>query len=355
VSRPSPLASTLIVIVLTLTLALAGCSGFGTYPHLSQLHAPHLHDLSALTSVLETSGYFSIAAVFEQHGNSEPQVISFHHNDLEVTGLDGHGDRLIPTDGSCEGNAAVSPDGLWAACVLWSYPASKTAPATYQLDVVSLSPHGPPVHHAIALGDTESILWPVWSPDGRYLAVGVGCGVEIFTASPEGSPPVMVGSFTSSALIAFPSCVASGLSWSPDSTQLRLGAPFQPVANPPYLVDDHISLAQVLAGKGTTVQIPATDFTPFLAGEVRLGPAWRPGENTALMMVNGTNGLLYYTGAGQPPQVLLTMPDGAHQVQSALWTPDGRQLVLTIGTGPCVDHCTYIIPDVYLLTPMLST
>jgi uncharacterized protein YigA (DUF484 family) len=120
-------------------------------------------------------------------------------------------------------------------------------------------------------------------------------------------------------------------------------------------VDDHISLAQVLGEHGQTVQIPAADFALFSDSEVGLGPIWRPGENAAVVMVNGTNGLLYYSGLNKPPQMLLTVADGADEVQSALWTPDGRQLVITVGSGPCVDHCTQIISDLYLLTPMLST
>jgi hypothetical protein len=74
-----------------------------------------------------------------------------------------------------------------------------------------------------------------------------------------------------------------------------------------------------------------------------------------VVTVNGTNGLLYYTGTNQPAQVMLTMPDDAHAVLGAAWTPDGRQLVLTIGSPPCVDCGTRVIPDVYLLTPTLST
>ena len=82
--------------------------------------------------MLDISGYFRIWAVFEQHGISEPQVLTYYGNDLEVIGLDGRGDRLIPTDGPCAGyyevDAAVSPDGLWAVCVFRPYPSTIVTP-----------------------------------------------------------------------------------------------------------------------------------------------------------------------------------------------------------------------------------
>jgi hypothetical protein len=365
VSRPSALTSTLIVLALILTLALAGCADVVPDNHLPRLHASNLRYLSALTSILDANSNFHIAADFEQHGSTEPQVLTFYHNNLELTGLDGRGDRLIPTDGSCAGfnhlslDAAVSPDGLWAVCEFESSPASTAPLPTYYVDLVSLRPHGAPAHYAFELGvgGILPLVGPAWSPDGRYLAaVGKGCAVEIFAMSPEGSPPVLVGSVNSDALAPYSiACGASTLSWSPDSTYLRLGGYHVLNRDLTYALDDHISLAQMLAGHGTTVQIPAADFTPFSAGEVALGPVWRPGENTAVVVVNGTNRLLYYTGPDQPPQILLTMPDDSYHVLGAAWTPDGRQLILTIGTGPCYDKCTPSIPDVYLLTPMLST
>jgi hypothetical protein len=159
------------VLALFLALAVLIVSSFPT--HLSQLHAPHLRYLSSLTSVLDSSSSFRIAAVFEQHGISEPKVLTYQGNDLEVIGLDGRGDRLVPTDGACGGyypvDAAVSPDGLWAVCVF--VPSPSTPPTLFYLDLVSLRPHGPPVHHAFELGE-EPILSPVWSPNGRYVALG---------------------------------------------------------------------------------------------------------------------------------------------------------------------------------------
>jgi hypothetical protein len=346
VRRPSTLATTTIVLVLTLAIALASCIGPGTNTHLSRLNAPNLRYLSALSGVLATDvSYFRIAAVFAQRGSTEPQVLTLYQNSLEVTGLDGRGDRLISTDGACTGAAAVSPDGLWAACVFLD--------TTYKLALTSLSPHGQPVQHAFALADTQPRMGPVWSPNGRYLAVDVGCVEDIFAVSPDTSQLSLVGSFTSDALVTYGACVVNSLSWSPDSAHLRLGIHPQLA----YRLDDHIALAQVVAARGGTLQIPAADFAPFAAGEALLGPIRRPNDNTAVVTVNGTNGLLYYTGTNQPAQALLTMPDGAHQVLGALWTPDGRQLVLTIGSPPgCVDTCdTRAIPDVYLLTPTLST
>jgi hypothetical protein len=352
VARLPALAKTVIfiVIVLSLALTLAGCIGPATTTHLSRLNAPNLRYLSALSHVLATDGYFHIAAVFEQPGSTEPQVLTFYHNDLEVTGLDGRGDRLIPTDGACTGDAAVSPDGLWAACVFLDTPSDRTAIPTYQLAFTSLSLHGQPVHHAFELSSLEPRMGPVWSPNGRYLAVDVGCLVEVYAVSPPDARPTLVGTMASDAVVQHDACIASGLSWTPDGTHLRVGIHPQLA----YKLDDHISLAQVLAAPGGTLQIPSSDFVPFSAGEALLGPIWRPNENTAVVTVNGTNGLLYSIGSGQPPQVLLTMPDAAHQVLGAAWTPDGRQLVLTIGSWQCVDCGMSVIPDVYLLTPTLS-
>lgn len=39
------------------------------------------------------------------------------------------------------------------------------------------------MHHAFALGDTDSTLSPVWSPNGRYVTVGEGWPVKIFVLS----------------------------------------------------------------------------------------------------------------------------------------------------------------------------
>lgn len=349
VGRQSALAST--VIALTLATVLAGCVGPFADTHLSRLNAPNLRYLSALTGTLDGNGYFRIAAVFDQRGSTEPQVLTSYRNNLEVIGLDGRGDRLIPTDGGCKGDAAVSPDGLWAACVFLDTPPARTALPTYKLEITSLSPQGRPVHHSYELGGVQSSQGPVWSPNGLYLAVGVACSVEIFTAWPPYAQPTLVGRITSDALVNDGACAGSSLSWSPDSAELRFG--FHPQLA--YKLDDHISLARVLTARGGMLEIPASDFVPFPAGEATLGPIWRPNDSTAVVSVNGTNVLLYYTGTEQPPQVLLTMPDAAHHVLGASWTPDGRQLVLTIGSPPCVDACQRVVPDVYLLTPTLST
>jgi hypothetical protein len=78
--RPSALVCTVIRIIsmLTFALALAGCIGpGGTGPtHLPRLNAPNLRYLYALSRILDADGFFRIAAVFEQHGSTEPQVLT---------------------------------------------------------------------------------------------------------------------------------------------------------------------------------------------------------------------------------------------------------------------------------------
>ncbi len=191
--RPSTLASAAIVLMLTLAITLAGCVPLVTNTRPSRMNAPNLRYLSALSDNLATSGYFRIAAVFEQRGAAKPQALTFYQNNLEVIGLDGQGARLIPTDGACMGDAAVSPDGLWAACVFLGASVASATVATYKLAITSLSPHGGPAHHDFELGDEQPRVGPVWSPVGHYLAVGVDCAVEIFAVSPDRSQLSLVG------------------------------------------------------------------------------------------------------------------------------------------------------------------
>jgi hypothetical protein len=150
--------------------------------------------------------------------------------------------------------------------------------------------------------------------------------------------------------------VGTDLAWSPDGTSLRLGTRVQFT----YTLDNHIALAQVLAAKGSALTIPTTAFAPFSLGVSSFGLIWRPHDNTAVVGVSSAPGepalqVLYYTGPGQPPDLLLTLPDGAHQLLGAAWTPDGKQLVLVIGEFACLDCGTDVLPDVYLFTPSLPS
>jgi hypothetical protein len=74
-----------------------------------------------------------------------------------------------------------------------------------------------------------------------------------------------------------------------------------------------------------------------------------------LRYLSALTGILYANGYFRIAAVFEQPGSIEPQVESDLWTPDGRQLVLTIGSGPCLDRCTLVIPDVYLLTPTLST
>jgi len=344
-------------------LALAGCASPG--PHtltLTRLHLPHLTYLPAVSMMLDSTSGRRIEAVFMQRGNAVPLVLAADYpTGLEVIGLDGTGDRHIATAGTCYSLVAVSPDGEWAACIIIGPLPGSTGPATYLLEVVSLSPHGQPLQRTFDLDLALTSMGPTWSPTGRYLAVGgafsgSGCTVKIFAVSPNEAQFTPIGSFTSDALWAHPSCLGTDLAWSPDGTSLRLGTRFQFT----YRLDSHIVLAQVLAANGSSLMIPTTAFAPFAPGVSSFGLLWRPQDSTAVVGVSSAPGepalqLLYYTGPGQLPDRLLTLPDRAHQLLGAAWTPDGQQLVLVIGTPRCLDCGTVVLPDVYLFTPSLPS
>ncbi len=350
-------------VALALALAFTGCASAG--PHivtLTRLHLPQLTYLPAVSAILDRTSGNRLETVFMQRGNAEPLVlVQLYPAGLEVIGLDGTGDRTIATDGTCWSLVAVSPDGEWAACIILGPPPGSTGPATYLLEVVSLSPHGQPLRRTFHLGLASTSMGPAWSPTGHYLAVGAafsgaGCTVKIFAVSPDATQFTPVGSFTSEALWAYPSCMGTDLAWSPDGTSLRLGTSFQFT----YTLDDHIALAQVLAAKGGPLMIPTTAFAPFSLGVSSFGLVWRPHDNTAVVGVSSAPGepalqLRYYTGPSQPPGRLLTLPDAAHQPMGPAWTPDGQQLVLVIGEFACLDCGTTVLPDVYLFTLSLPS
>jgi hypothetical protein len=350
-------------VALALALALTGCASPGSNTvTLTRLHLPNLTYLPAVSAMLDSSSGSRIEAVFMQRGNAEPLVLAnIYQAGLEVISLDGTGDRHIATDGTCTSLVAVSPDGEWAACISLGPPPGSAGPATYRLQLVSLSPRGQPLRRTFDLGLGLTPMGPAWSPTGRYLAVGdafqgTGCSVMIFAASPDETRFTPVGSFTSDALYLNPSCVGTDLAWSPDGMSLRLGTRFQFT----YTLDTQIALAQVLAANGGPLTIPAAAFAPFSPGVSSFGLVWRPQDSTAVVGVSSAPGepalqLRYYTGPGQPPDLLLTLPDGAHQLLGAVWTPDGQQLVLVISTPGCLDCGTVVPPDVYLFTPSLPT
>jgi hypothetical protein len=351
-------------VALALALALTGCASPGpNVVTLTRLHLPHLTYLPAVSAMRDRTGGNRIEAVFLQRGNAEPLVlVAVYPTGLEVIGRDGTGERHITTDGTCWSRVAVSPDGEWAACIISGPPPGSASSETSLLQVVSLSPHDQPLRRTFNLGLASTPVGPAWSPTGRYLAVGgassgTGCTVMIVAVSLDATQFTPVGSFTSDALDRYPARVCADLAWSPDGTSLRLGTRVQFT----YMLDSHIALAQVLAAmaKGSPLTIPATAFVPFSPGVSSFGLVWRPHDNTAVVGVSSAPGepalqVRYYTSPGHPPDLLLTLPDAAHQLLGAAWTPDGRQLVLVIGTPACLDCGTDVLPDVYLFTPPLS-
>jgi hypothetical protein len=146
-------ASVALALALAL-LALTGCASPGpTTVTLTRLHLSHLTYLPAVSAMLDRISGSRIAAVFMQRGNAELLVlVAVYPTGLEVIGLDGTGDRHIATDDECSSLVAVSPDGEWAACIIVGPPPGSAGPATYLLQVVSLSPHDQPLRRTFNLG-----------------------------------------------------------------------------------------------------------------------------------------------------------------------------------------------------------
>lgn len=342
---------------LALLLALSGCIfvlPWDRTVRLTPFKLAHFQYLSGLSDVAHSSGGARIAAVFDQPGASGSQVIADSGGQLQVVGLDGSHARDIATDRLCLSEPAVSPDGFWVACVIEAARSGGTTAPNFNLEIAPLGPGSRAPRLQIPLSESQPRTGPAWSPDGRYLAVGSDCTVDIFAVSPGYTDYTLAGSFASPVLQQYNTCASNAVAWSPDSSQLLLNTYFQYT----YQLDDHIPLAPILAARGTTVSIPASEFVTLSGQEFAPGPIWRP-HTTAAMLVDLAPGsqtivrLAYYTGPTRPQTVLLTLPAQVPEILAAAWTPDGSQLVLTVGEPQCVDCGQTVLPDIYLFTPTL--
>jgi hypothetical protein len=172
--------------------------------------------------------------------------------------------------------------------------------------------------------DLEVQTLPVWSRDGRYLAMEVGC-------RPAGQSALMVGDIASgtATLLAEP-LDASSLSWSPDDLTIRWAT------NPDgLLIPDGLSIGSVPATGGEI-----REHARLFSHEV----VWSPdGSRMTWVQLDDANGETFSLWAadatgGQPRRIA----DGvvAHALYpKAVWSPDSAWIAFIRGpTHPDGQH-----------------
>lgn len=368
-----------VVGILGVVGALLACSPFQRYgpgmepnPTPLAIRAPGFRLLSNLPDVVESPPFRQGSGAYQI---LTEQIIPYSHFDLSVSWLDGTGRRDIALKYPCDyGQAAVSADGMWLACLANGATSAANNP-TYYLETASLSASGPPRHAAIRLDAATDYGLPVWSSDGAYLALvrsphvtdTVGaCSVQVFALSSDRASATLRTTLTSGDPSA---CAVTRLGWSSDGARLLIlaYAPAKPdangaVARGPLLVDTQVPVGALLQAGTSAATIPTADFTSV--GRLQGSGygwarqyAWNP-VSGALAIITGNS----FNPFGNPAQIVIYIP-GQRETQTLFtlpyrgltllgldWSSDGSDLLVGVG-GPTCGECGFGVQNWYLYSP----
>lgn len=367
-------ACTSAVGVLGAVGALLACSPFQRYgpgtapnPTPPAIRAPGFRLLPDLPGVVESPP-------FRQDGGAyqilTQQIIPYSHFDLSVSWLDGTGRRTIALKYPCDdGQATVSADSMWLACLANSATSAANNP-TYYLEVASLSASGPSHHAAIRLDAATDYRTPVWSPDGAYLALvrsphmGGACAVQIFALPSDHSSATLRTTLTTSDP---PACAVTRLGWSSDGARLLILANGN-VARGPLLIDTRVPVGALLQAGTSVAPIPAADFTSpsrLPGSEYGVGElhpyAWNP-VSGALAIISGNAlysfhrtpaQIVEYQPGQRATRTVFTLPLAGFTnftLVSLDWSSDGSSLLVGVG-GILCGECGVGVQNWYLYMP----
>jgi hypothetical protein len=210
--------------------------------------------------------------------------------------------------------AALLLAGAWAALVLSDRPSPEPLPARMNGllavavggEIVLVDPNGHRIEVVPAAGEERSD--PVWSSDGRYLAVRVRTVADgayrVDLLEPDGT--------LARTILGPVAWVAPGLAWSADGRWLA-AATGVPGAESIVVVSTDTWEARPLSGATGTrpAFAPTGDLVAFVGHD---------GPGTPGLLVSGLE-------AGARPRRLLERAD-AGSISSPAWTPDGTTVVV---------------------------
>jgi eukaryotic-like serine/threonine-protein kinase len=208
--------------------------------------------------------------------------------------------------------ASFSPDG---ALVAFQWDGEKQH--NVDIYVKALGPDAFPMRLTT---DPAPDRWPSWSPDGRTIAFQrmIAPGrVELRTIPALGGPERKLAEFPIDNL-------GSTSTWSPDSKWLVV----------PAFIDGQWALFRVSAGSGGWARITHPE-----TGLDDLSPAVSPSGNRLLFVRRAS---YYYWGTlytlpidadMQPVGTLQAVPSGGVEVGDALWTADGKDILVSTADG----------------------